>query len=1085
VTADLTARVHASAEKTIAQGTPNPGLPAANYDVQIGESFTQSFTSMTYAVTAVAQTDSDGYGPAYLLNGLSSSSYWYQVGLSYNWPGSNALGAVINYGFSLNYEVFDSAGNSIFPSSGGGGLASFSGPVNQGDSVSLYLYFSNGNVVMSALDHNTGSSASESYTAYGSSFGGTNGGFFTGLMTEWWHSSATYANEMAVTYSDNAFALSSASLWADEWVPSTGASLFYESSPVLSFSNPDQLIPFSSNGFTSYADAYEFITGAMAQTTINLVPVGQSSPLSASNSFTATYTSNGVQQTTADTGGSVSVLADPGTNVVFSAHSNGSSTKEEWVFDSQASGITVAAGSSATLYYYDLLNEATSYAATYGGSPPPPSVTFTSAPSTLPAQPATQQYSLTLSTSTQPVWALRGTSVSVNDSIAGGQGERWSASVYSWIVTQPNQVPTSIQYYHQFQVTFEYIVEGGGNGFGGPTISYSGKGNNATTNSGSAVWADASGYTFGDELPGSSSTERWEVGAAATGTISASTTITATYDHQFMLVVNGLNGSSPWYDAGTEASFTTNGVFGRSSGVGHRVTSYSIDGGAASAVKPTTGPISIPVLMSSTHTITFESVLQYQVHLDAGSASALESCNPTIQGDNCWYDTGTSGVVVTLNGVFGRSAGSGGRLVSWNLDSGPLNSVSTTGTITIPVGTITGPHSISTTTMAQYQLVTSTGSVSSISLPSLAGDNGWYDSGTIVKVSYNNVWNVTADGTRLNAIGYTVDAGAPDTISRSDSGTFVVTITMDGPHTIRVDSVTQFLLSISGGFDVTTSVSSPTNDSFFDSNTSVIVGTQYSWNITNGNTRSNLFSYTLNGQTAEITREGSGVFSTPNVNMVGPVELRFEAVTQCFVSFLLTDASGSTQIKPSSFAISVDGQAQPVAGNGMWLDNKSSIGVANVIWEGAEVKPNDQNLSTITGPSTITIRALVFPAKLSVSDPLGIPVGGAKFIITLANNTVISGITDSSGTVNLGLIPIGTFQASVSNLGFTSQAAGDASAGEVVPFRVSVSYVTLTVTFTAVVVALVFLMAAVVRGRRMRRIRSSQRQPGAPSLLGD
>jgi hypothetical protein len=37
-------------------------------------------------VTAVAQTDaSSGYGPAYLLNGLTDKGYWYQVGLAWNW----------------------------------------------------------------------------------------------------------------------------------------------------------------------------------------------------------------------------------------------------------------------------------------------------------------------------------------------------------------------------------------------------------------------------------------------------------------------------------------------------------------------------------------------------------------------------------------------------------------------------------------------------------------------------------------------------------------------------------------------------------------------------------------------------------------------------------------------------------------------------------------------------------------------------------------------------------------------------------------------------------------------------------------
>ena len=67
-------------------GTTLSGSPPAYWDEQLGLSFTQDFYSIAYNVTAVQQADSDGYGPAYLLNGLSNSDYWYQVGLSWNWP---------------------------------------------------------------------------------------------------------------------------------------------------------------------------------------------------------------------------------------------------------------------------------------------------------------------------------------------------------------------------------------------------------------------------------------------------------------------------------------------------------------------------------------------------------------------------------------------------------------------------------------------------------------------------------------------------------------------------------------------------------------------------------------------------------------------------------------------------------------------------------------------------------------------------------------------------------------------------------------------------------------------------------------
>ena len=61
-------------------------MPQVNWDEQLGESFTQDSTIMDMNVTAIAQADSYGYGPAYLLAGLSNTGYWYEVGISFNWP---------------------------------------------------------------------------------------------------------------------------------------------------------------------------------------------------------------------------------------------------------------------------------------------------------------------------------------------------------------------------------------------------------------------------------------------------------------------------------------------------------------------------------------------------------------------------------------------------------------------------------------------------------------------------------------------------------------------------------------------------------------------------------------------------------------------------------------------------------------------------------------------------------------------------------------------------------------------------------------------------------------------------------------
>jgi hypothetical protein len=231
----------------------------------------QNFTSLAYNVTAVEQNDTYGYGPAYLLNGLTVSSdqywYWYQVGVSYDWSYTNTSGGGSYWaGFRFAYEVINlNEESSIFPASRGGGVNNFSGTVNNNDKVLLSLYFSGGNVVMYAYDWNTGASAEETYTAFGENlFRGQVGlGGFTGLMTEWWHVNAYYGGETKVVYSNAALALSSGELSTLEYVGSNGTIVF-ERSQKVNFSSSTQLHYLTTNGSVVAASGYTFITGGTA-----------------------------------------------------------------------------------------------------------------------------------------------------------------------------------------------------------------------------------------------------------------------------------------------------------------------------------------------------------------------------------------------------------------------------------------------------------------------------------------------------------------------------------------------------------------------------------------------------------------------------------------------------------------------------------------------------------------------------------------------------------------------------------------------------------------------------------------------------
>jgi hypothetical protein len=174
-------------------------MSAVNFAQPLGSS---TVTYLAYNVTVIAQSDPDGLGPAYLLNGLSTSEYWYQIGVSYNWSYLNPVNGSTHFdGFQATYNIFDPNGTVVAPACEGnvcgGGTLNFSGPLYNGDKVLLSLNLSGGNVTLLAKDWNTGATATvsfSSYKAYG--FEGTlfpqSSGRGTGLMTEWYHDSAFY-----------------------------------------------------------------------------------------------------------------------------------------------------------------------------------------------------------------------------------------------------------------------------------------------------------------------------------------------------------------------------------------------------------------------------------------------------------------------------------------------------------------------------------------------------------------------------------------------------------------------------------------------------------------------------------------------------------------------------------------------------------------------------------------------------------------------------------------------------------------------------------------------------------------------------
>src|SRR5438105_134603 len=194
------------------------GMPS--YDEQLFMGFEKNFTSsVDYNVTVRAQNDSFGFGPAYLLNGLTDTGYWYQVGVAWNLPtGSRAQ---YDQGFRFVYEVWNSnTGSTVFPRTGGTVAARFN--AQDRNVVELRLNLTQpGQVSMSAYDWNTSARSAASYDAFGASqflgFKDKVSSFPTSLLTEWYHALPYLCSDEPVVYSNAALALSSAWLHIDEW----------------------------------------------------------------------------------------------------------------------------------------------------------------------------------------------------------------------------------------------------------------------------------------------------------------------------------------------------------------------------------------------------------------------------------------------------------------------------------------------------------------------------------------------------------------------------------------------------------------------------------------------------------------------------------------------------------------------------------------------------------------------------------------------------------------------------------------------------------------------------------------------------
>jgi hypothetical protein len=280
--------------------------------------------------------------------------------------------------------------------------------------------------------------------------------------------------------------------------------------------------------------------------TLNLEPNSGSQVLSSSNFFLVNYTENGTPYSLGAYQATTSFIADAGTDVTIAPASSSSSSSEQWCISisgatcSQAT-FEVSSSASITFYYYDMLSQSFSSSVVGQSLPSEQYLNYFVAPASSSGTDSPASESILLSTSMQTIWAIRGTSATVSQTISGSSGERWETSSYSWLIDNSNSIPSSITYYQQFSQSVAYKLSSG-QGAQAPALTYAYLGSSTTANLGTSAatfWIDeGTTASVTNPLVGSNSQERWAAPQSswtASGTNALPSIIT--YYDQYSLTI--------------------------------------------------------------------------------------------------------------------------------------------------------------------------------------------------------------------------------------------------------------------------------------------------------------------------------------------------------------------------------------------------------------------------------------------------------------------------------------------------------------------------------------------------------------------
>lgn len=679
---------------------------------------------------------------------------------------------------------------------------------------------------------------------------------------------------------------------------------------------------------------------------------------------------------------------DAGASYSFSASLPGATSNETWtgtILQSTTSGEVISTDNNGTLTgptsitpaYYHQFQVGVEFVF-FGGSTDgltPPDFTFQSLGSKDSAS------------SNATVWVDSGSAYSLSLTIcctSSPSTDRWQLN-NSTAGTIAFSTEIVADYFHQYLDSFSYSFSGQPPGatYTQPQLAYvaGGKAQQlGLLESPQGVWADSNtNYSASDVISGTSPTERWFAQSAA-GVVgpALNNSVDIVYYQQYLVTIAGGATPNEWVDAGTNVTLSAPGVLGRSEGSGYRVVSYEIDSGSVVQVSKPATVLAIQLSLQGPGTITFQSVRQFQVSLDAGASAALSSITPpTIPGDDYWYDTGSQ-VQVVLGGTWGRADGVGHLITSISATGEPTIQVDTVGKVqAYSTASLASPISITTTSVTQYEVVLNAPALaafSSISPPStFPNDTFWYDSGSpAVTVVLDGVYSRSA-GTGTRTASWELNSGAVNKVAQTGPIT-IVTKAMTAPQFVNATSVTQYEVTLDkGGSSALVSITNPSiplDSGWYDASSPVGVVMNGVWARSAG-AGQRLAGYSLDGG-PEVAVASTGQVDVLNLTGISsPEAITTTVVTQYQVT--LDSGAGAALASATPTPIPKDdywydaGTAVSVSLNGVWArtDTTGDRLVSYSVNQGAStsvLSPSPVqvlSVAAISGPESITTKTVV------------------------------------------------------------------------------------------------------------------------------